>query len=173
MTETSKNRMIFWSRLISWLAIGCGVPIGTFAYKFGLFKNTITIYDELGNVVVQGNLSLNGWGIISCILIGSFIMNVIKEVADANTGYSLTKQCYMGIVQAMPLIIAFAVTYFLKGVVDEVMFCLAVLILCKLISTPINPLPKWKYDKLGKEDYSTVVNALTDFVKSHLKGGGS
>jgi hypothetical protein len=51
------------------------------------------------------------------------------------------------------------------------MFCLITIIICKLISTPLNPLPKWKYEKLGKEDYASITEALTNFVKEHTKRG--
>ena len=72
----------------------------------------------------------------------------------------------------MPLIIAFTVLYFLNEVMSQVMFCLIVLILCRLASIPLNPLPKWRYEKQGKEDYTEMSEALTKFVKQHVKGGG-
>ena len=173
MSQIAKNRTIFWTRLLSWLAIGCGAPIGVFAYKFGLFTKTVIEYDELGNTVTQTSIAINGWGIVSILLIGSFVSAILKDIADAHTGYSLIKQCQVGLCKTMPLIIAFAVLYFLSGVIEQVMFCLIVLIICKLISTPLNPLPKWKFEKQGKEDYSTISEALTELVKSHVKRGGS
>lgn len=173
MTTVAKNRTIFWTRLVSWIGVGCVTPISVFAAKFGLFTKTTVEYDELGNAISQTDVSLNGWGIVSCILIGTFITSIIKELADAHVGYSLTKQCYIGLCKTMPLIVAFTVLYFLSGVIEHVMFCLIILILCKLVSTPLNPLPKWKYEKKGEEDYTTVTEALTEFVKSHLKRGGT
>ena len=171
MSDTMKNRIVFWVRMFSWIAIGCGTPIGVFAYKFGLFTTTTVEYDTLGNVVSQSSTSLNGWGIVSVVLIGSFISSILKEVADAYTGYSLTKQCFVGICKTIPLIVAFAICYFLNGVLEQVMFCLITLIICRLISIPLNPLPKWKYEKRGEEDYSTIVEALTKFVKPRNGGG--
>lgn len=176
MKETTKHRLVFWIRLVSWIAIGCVIPIVIFAHEFGLFVKVTVVYDELGNVVSKTNSTLNGWGIVSVLLIGSFLSSILKDVAEASSpGYSLIKQCYMGLSKTMPLIIAFAVCYFLSGVLDQAMYCLIVLIICKLLSTPINPLPKWKYEKLGNEDYSTFIEHLTDFVKKHSKesGGGS
>lgn len=173
MSEISKKRVVFWTRLVSWMSVGCGVPIGVFAYKFGLFTQSNIVYDELGNIVSKTNVSLNGWGIVSCLLIGSFISNILKELAESCTGYSLLKQCYIGLIKTMPLIIAFAVLYFLNEVISQVMFCLIVLILCRLASIPLNPLPKWRYEKQGKEDYTELSEALTKFVKQHVKGGGT
>lgn len=171
MKETTKNRITFVTRLVSWLGIGCGIPIGVFAYKFGLFKETTVLTDELGNVITETSLSLNGWGIVSCLLVGTFLSSIFKEVYESCEGYSLMKQCYKGICSTIPLIVAFAICYFLKGVIDQIMFCLITIIICKLISTPLNPLPKWKYEKLGKEDYSSITEALTNFVKEHTKRG--
>jgi hypothetical protein len=47
-----------------------------------------------------------------------------------------------------------------------------VIIVCKAIAIPINPLPKWKYETKGYEDYSDLLGSLTKFVKSRKKGGG-
>ena len=171
MSQIAKNRIIFWTRMVSWLAVGCGTPITVFAIKFGLFTKTTVEYDELGNIMSQTDVSLNGWGIVSVLLIGSFISAIVKDVAESYTGYSLIKQCYVGLCKTMPLIIAFAVLYFLSGVIEQIMFCLMILIVCRLVSIPLNPLPKWKYEKKGNEDYSTLTEVLTDFVKNHLKRG--
>lgn len=170
LSEKSKYRLIFWIRMVLWTAVGCATPVVVFATKFGLFKNTPK-YDELGNVIPNANVSLNGWGIISCIIIGMFIMNIVQEIADAHIGYSLTKQCYMGISKTIPFVIVYAICYFLNGAIGHLMYCLAVLIVCKLIATPLNPLPKWRYDKLGLEEYTDALKFLSVFVKSFKKGG--
>lgn len=165
-------RAVFWTRMAGWFGVGCVTPICVFAAKFGLFKTTPT-YDALGNTVSDVNVSLNGWGIIACILIGSYLVNIIQEVADAHTGYSLVKQCYMGVAKTIPLIIAYVVCYFLSGVMAQTMYCLAWLIICKLAATPLNPLPKWKYEKKGVEDYSDALKVLTGLVKTLKKGSKS
>lgn len=173
MTESKKNKLIFITRLISWLLIGCVVPIIVFSIKFGLFNETTVLKDELGNVITETDISLNGWGIVSCVLVGSFITTIIKEVSSAYVGYSLTKQCLKGLLSTVPLCVAFAVCYFLNGIVEELMFCIVVIVICKIVSTPLNPLPKWKFEKKGIEDYSTVTELLTNYVKTHTNRGGS
>ena len=142
MTEVSKKRTVFWTRLFSWLLVGCFTPIAVFSYKFGLFKQATPAYDELGNTIVRENLALNGWGIVSCLLIGSFIIAILKEVAASYTGYSLIKQCYTGLCKTMPFIIAYFVMYFLNNVISQVMFCLMVLILCTLFQNLYCIMPK-------------------------------
>lgn len=163
-------RAVFWTRMAGWFGIGCVTPITIFAIKFGLFKVTPTV-DALGNPTSDTSVSLNGWGIVACLLLGSYLANVLKEVAEAHAGYSLAKQCFKGIAGTIPLIIAYVVCYFLSGVMAQTMYCLACLIVCRLIAVPLNPLPKWKYEKKGVEDYTDALKYLTDIVKIK-KGGG-
>ena len=170
ISNTTKYRIVFWIRMLFWTLLSCVAPVAVFAYKFGLFKQPVQ-YDSLGNVIPGAMASLNGWGIVSCIVVGTFLIGIIQEIADACVGYSLTKQCYMGITKLIPLIIAYAVCYFLSGVMAHVMYCLAVIIICKAIAIPINPLPKWKYDKLGIEDYTDALKLLTKIVNPLIKGG--
>ena len=172
MPDLTKKRAIFWTRFVSWLGVGCVTPIAVFATKFGLFKASVPMTDSLGNPIQNVNITLNGWGIISCLIVGSYLANILKEIANAHTGYSLTKQVYTGFSNLMPLVVAWSVCYFLKGVLDEAMFCLMVLIMCRAASVPINPLPKWRFEKQGIEDYSDFTESLTKFVKSFKKGGG-
>lgn len=168
--DDKRSKIIFWARLIVWLLIGCVTPVVVFAVKFGLFTETETV-DAMGNLLEDTNVSLNGWGIIACILIGKYLIDIVKEVADAHAGYSFVKQCWQGVLHTLPIAIAYAACYFLAGAISQIMFCLAVLIICKLVSYPINPLPKWKYDKKGIEDYSELTDALTKIVKNIVKGG--
>lgn len=166
---TKHPRATFWARMAGWFGIGCVTPITVFAVKFGLFT-TVPETDALGNVVSDTSVSLNGWGIIACVLLGSYLVNIIQEVADACTGYSLAKQCYMGIAKTIPLIMAYAICYFLSGVMAQALYCLAWLIVCRLASIPLNPLPKWKYEKKGVEDYTDALKYFTGFVKTLKKG---
>jgi hypothetical protein len=116
--------------------------------------------DSLGNVVNTPDISLNGWGIVCCIVLGSYLLKITKEVSSKR-GYSFTKQCIQGVLKTIPLALLYAGCYFLKGNIEEVMFCLAVLIICKLAATPVNPLPKWRYEREGIEDYSDFLDHFT------------
>lgn len=175
MKEKTKNRLIFWTRITGWVGTGCAAPIAVFATKFGLFSQsgyTVTT-DELGNITSVSPIALNGWGIVSCFLIFWTLTNALKEIRQAYSGYSMTKQCLDGFINSiMPLIVMFAVCYFLSGVLDNIMYCLGVIIISKTISIPINPLPQWKYTVKGVEDYSDpVTHFITTLTKSIKKGG--
>ena len=173
MTSTTKNRLVFWGRMTGWTGVGVVAPIATFASKFGLFSSQEPVVDALGNTVESGGIALNGWGIVCCFLIGSYIMQILKEVVAANQGYSLTKQVYDGVVKLMPLIIAYGICFFLNGVLGQIMYCLAILIVCRAAAIPLNPLPKWRYEKSGVEDYRDLLSGLTEIVKNIKKKGDS
>ena len=169
MNILSKHpRTVFWLRMAGWFGIGCVTPVAVFAAKFGLFSVTPTV-DALGNPISNAKISINGWGIVACVLIGSYIANIVKEVAEAHKGYSLAKQCYTGVAKTIPLIVAYLICYFLSGVMAQTMYCLAWLIICRLIALPLNPLPKWKFEKQGIEDYDDALKYFTAIVKK--KGG--
>lgn len=170
MTSKTKGRIVFWSRMSGWLGVGVVAPIATFATKFGLFVKQEPVVDALGNVVQQKGIAMNGWGILCCLLIGSYVMQILKEVVAANQGYSLTKQCYDGVMKLIPLIMAYGICFFLNGVIGQIMYCLAILIVCRAAAIPLNPLPKWRFDKTGVEDYSDILSGLTDIVKKLKKG---
>lgn len=160
---------IFWSRMAGWLATSCAAPIAVFANKFGLLSEDQykPVYDELGNLISETPPALNGWGILSCILVGFTLMSIIKEITNAYTGYSLTKQVLTGIVHSvMPLIIAFCICYFLEGVLYHVKYCLIVLIISKTVSIPLNPLPAWRYEKSGVEDYNDAIKTIAAYFKN-------
>ena len=165
-----KSLSIFWSRFVGYLAFSTIIPVSTFAVKFGLFKEDATRVDELGNVIDASSISLNGWGIISCIIVALTASGIIKEVIAAYPTYSLTKQCFTGILKnIIPLITAYLICYFLNGVIGHIMYCLGVIIMCQVAAIPLNPLPKWRYERSGVEDYSFLVNSLTKIVKKELR----
>ena len=76
------------------------------------------------------------------------------------TGFRLAKMLLYG------------VCFFLNGVIGQIMFCLATLIVCKLVAIPLNPLPKWRYEKSGIEDYNDLLSNLTEIVKNFQKKEG-
>jgi hypothetical protein len=163
-----KDLLIFWLRMVGWLITGVAVPITVFSINFGLFTEygyQITT-DELGNVTSM-NIALNGWGIISAVLIGFTAISICNEVIDAySSKYSLTKQILVGITSKLiPLLIGIVVCVFLKGCLDQIIFCLSTIAISQLAAIPLNPLPKWKAEKKDEEDYSDLITGLRKLLK--------
>jgi len=170
-----KRLLIFWSRMLGWLATGVGAPITVFSIKFGLFTKygyQITT-DELGNVT-GSYIALNGWGIISCILVGAAAISIINEIIDAYSHkYSFAKQCFVGLRnRILPLAIAIAICFWLKGVMEQIIFCLIVIGISQLAAIPLNPMPEWKARVKGEEDYSDILTGLRTFLKKYAKKEG-
>lgn len=164
-----KELLIFWARMIGWLAAGVGAPISVFAIKFGLFTEygyAVTT-DELGNVV-DSHVALNGWGIVSAFLIGFTAISIVSEIIDAYSNkYSFTKQCLVGLKnRIIPLAIALVICFFLKGVIEQIIFCIEIIGLSQIAAIPLNPMPKWKAKVKGEEDYSDVITGLRKLLKT-------
>lgn len=166
LSPKAKALVIFWVRMVSWIATSCVIPIVTFSVKFGLFNKTTVKTDSLGNVIETQSTSLNGWGIVACAVIGFTVSTILKEVIAAYPQYSLAKQWLTGFRKiVLPLLIGFFVCLFINNVVQHIMFCLGTLAVCQFIAIPLNPLPKWRYEKSGVEEYSTALSCLTKIVK--------
>jgi hypothetical protein len=174
-SSTKKGKVIFWSRMAGWVLTGVIAPIVTFAIKFGLFTETgytITV-DELGNITAS-TTALNGWGILSSLLVAFAVFQVVKEVIAAQgTGYSYPKQLLQGLKsRILPIAIALGVAYFLQGVIDQIVFCLVVLLITQAAALAINPLPEWRAKKNQEEDYSDIISGLAKAIKERAKKRG-
>lgn len=169
-----KDLLVFWLRMLGYICAGTVAPITTFAIKFGLFTEygyTVTT-DELGNVTGM-NIALNGWGIISCVLVAYTAIGIIKDIIDSYSGYSFTKQCLTGLVKKIiPLVVGLFICYFLKGVLDQVMFCLGTLAICEIAAVPLNPMPAYKAKKQAVENYDDILEAGLKYIASKVKKEG-
>lgn len=168
--KSRKGLLIFWLRMFGWLGAGVAAPITTFAIKFGLFSSTgyeVTT-DELGNVTGM-NIALNGWGIISVLLIAFAMMSIINEVIDAYcTKYSLAKQCLVGIKKRIiPIAIALGVCYFLRNALDQAIFCLWILGITQIAAIPLNPMPEWNARVKGVENYNDLLTGAAKLIKDY------
>jgi len=172
--KARKELLIFWARMIGWLAAGVGAPIATFSIKFGLFTQygyEVTT-DELGNIT-GSHIAINGWGIVSVILIAFTAISIIKTIIEAySTKYSFTKQCLVGLKnRIIPIAIGIAICFWIKGVVEQVIFCLVVIGISQIAAIPLNPLPKWKAKVKGEEDYSDLITGFRSFLRHYNKKG--
>ena len=154
--------------------VGCVVPIAMFSYKFGLFQASgyEETTDSLGNVIVSSPPAPNGWGIVACVLIGWTAIQIVNEIRKANKGYSFVNQCLDGLAKTtLPLIAILIACFFIRNSLDDIIYCLIVVMICRTIAIPLNPLPKWRYEKSGVEDYSDALSYIVKFVKSKAKAG--
>lgn len=167
LAKAKRDLLVFWARMVGYLATGVATPIAIFSIKFGLFKEYgyVVTTDELGNVTGM-NVAMNGWGIVSILIIALTAYSILKEIVGAYKGYSFVKQCLTGVLnKIVPLVIAIGIVYYLDGVVEQVLFCLTTIVLSQLAAIPLNPLPEWRYKKNGEEDYSSLATSIVKAVK--------
>ena len=159
--------------MLGWVLTSCVAPIAVFSVKFGLFDRSgyEVVTDELGNIVSVNPTALNGWGIISCVIVLWTVVQILKDVKDSYTGYSFIKQCIDGVLKVMPFVIAFTICFFLRDALNEIMDCLIVVIIARLVAVPLNPLPKWKFERKGIEDYEDGLALIVKYIKEKLEGG--
>ena len=166
-----KDLFIFWIRLLGWIIASAGLPIGVFAWKFGLFeeKAYTPVYDEAGNLVTT-SLALNGWGIVSCLIIGWTLIQLVKEAYKSCQGYSFYKQVLYGLShRILPLAIMFLICYWLDGILYNILYCLGTLLVSQVLAIPLNPMPKYRKDVKGIEDYSDLYYNLSKLIAKNMK----
>lgn len=155
LNSAKKDTLIFWLRMLGWLMAGTAAPITTFAVKFGLFDTYsygITT-DELGNVTGM-NVALNGWGILSVVIIAMTFISMFNAFIDASGEYSIKKQVLVGVrKEIIPLVIVLATLYYLQGVIEQLQICVIVIAISRAVAIPLNPLPQWVAEKKGVVDY--------------------
>lgn len=173
--KSRKELLIFWLRMVGWVATAVVAPITTFSIKFGLFTEygyQVTT-DDLGNVTGM-KVALNGWGIVSVVLIAFSVFSVLNEIIDAYAKkYSYAKQILLGLKnKILPIAIAIACCYFLKGMMEQIIFCLTTIGICQIAAIALNPLPEWKSKKKGEEDYSDLISLLPKYIRGKMKKEG-
>ena len=153
----------FWIRLGIWIVFAVVAPIGFLAWRYGLF----TASDGV-------RVSLNGWGILAVIIIGFFLLYVIKEAKRGMPEGSMFVQCLNGYGLLIPLVLCVLILEAIKSNIGYLEQVLIVLIVCEAIAIPINPMPKWavqnNLDRGGKFLSSAIKKALRDTLSDdHLK----
>ena len=173
--KARKEILIFWLRMIGWVAAAVVAPVTTFSINFGLFTEygyKVTT-DDLGNVTGM-RVALNGWGIVSILLVVFSAISVLNEIIDAYAKkYSYAKQILLGLKnKILPIAAAIGICYFLKGAIDQIIFCLTTIGICQIAAIALNPLPEWKSKKKGEEDYSDLISLLPKYIRGKMKKEG-
>lgn len=147
----------FWLRLAAWAAFAVMAPIGFLAWRYGLF----TASDGV-------RVSLNGWGILAVIIIGFFLLYVIKEAKRGMPEGSMLVQCLNGYGLLIPLVLCILILESIKSNIDYLEQVLIVIVVCEAIAIPINPMPRWAVQnnlERGGNFLSTAIKrALRDTI---------
>lgn len=129
-------KAFFWIRLVTWTLCACVLPFIFISWRFELFKSV-------------SKLQVGGWGIIAIAIVGIFVLAVLKYVKLAlSAKYSFTAQIINGVCKVIiPLLLLFAIIWCVRDSTTAMLKVLGIVIFLEFIAIPINPLPKWAYEK--------------------------
>lgn len=132
----SHPQLVFWIRFVFWAIFAAGLPFAFIVWRFELFT-TIS------------KIRIGGWGIIGIVILGVFVLTVAKYIKLAlSTTYSLVSQWLSGIIKVIiPILAFYLIIYNVRSDIELLLQVLGVVIVCEFIAIPINPLPKWAYEK--------------------------
>ena len=149
-----KEKRIFILRVIGWLTLSCILPVVFIGWRFKLFE---------GN----NSLQLSGWGLIAVIIIAVFLYTLVRYIRAGFTEWSMLKQIVNGIVRILlPLAAILAIVVSIRNSVETFIQALSCVLICEVISIPLNPFPEWIWKKSKGKFESTV-----DYIADRLNQG--
>lgn len=146
LEEEKKNKLIawieehpktvFWLRFALWASFACVLPFIFIVFRFEIF-NSIS------------KVRLSGFGIIAIIIVAFFVFSILRYIRIAlSAKYSLIGQILTGFCKVIiPLLALLLILTNLKSSVDLMIQALGCIIACEAVAIPLNPLPKWAYEK--------------------------
>lgn len=131
MTE----RQRFWLMFAVWSAFSCIAPVAFIVWRYDLFTKV-------------SRIQFGGWGLVAIVIMAVFAYTVLKYVRQGMAKWSMTKQVITGIMKVIvPLLALFFAVKAIQDSIDAFLQALGVVIACEAIAIPLNPLPKWAYER--------------------------
>lgn len=126
----------FWLLFGLWCLFACILPICFIGWRYDLFG---------GNA----ELRLSGWGLIAIIIAFAFGMAVFRYAKIAfKAEFSYLWQCVSGFFKVVfPLLLVALALNTIKTDVDRMVQALTVVAIFEAVAVPLNPMPRWVYDK--------------------------
>jgi hypothetical protein len=132
-------KILFTIRLFVWSVLTIGVPVFVILQQYAFFKE----YQSF-------TLKVSGWGIIILLLFASFLIYILKTVADAINN-PILKQTINGLVKiTLPLAVIFLLTGIIVSNIDKIRIILLISLVSTTVALPINPLPEYLYNQKKK-----------------------
>lgn len=159
-------KTVFWIRFVLWTLCACVLPFLFIVWRFELFRTV-------------SKFQIGGWGIIAVFIVGIFAIVLVKYIRLAlNSKYTMTGQILNGICKViLPLVILLAILICVRDSVETTIKVLGVVTFLELVAIPLNPLPKWVYEKQkdvkDSEKKETVDYLLDSFFKRKQKNDES
>lgn len=156
--KKSKERALFWTKFSVWALFACIIPVGFIGWRYELFKKV-------------GELQLSGWGLVALLIIAVFLFVIIKYVKAGFVEWSMTKQIINGVCKVVfPLGTLLALCISLRNSLDIFIQALSCVLMSEVVAIPLNPFPKWVWDK-SKGRFENAVDFVAEkFYNKDKKG---
>lgn len=152
-------RAVFWIRVALWSIFACILPFAFIAWRFELFYPVSKVH-------------IGGWGILAIVIVAVFIFSVVRYVRIAEgEKYSFAVQCLNGFCKViLPLLTLLVVLYSIRNNLNLFIQALGAVIICEAAAIPLNPLPKWAYDKQKDIKEGEIKSTIDYFIDKFFKG---
>ena len=158
MNKEKKRNFII--RIALWTLFSCVIPVVFIGWRYSLFSKVSSV-------------SLSGWGLIAVVIIFAFLIVVVKYVKAGFVEWTMTKQVINGIMKVVvPLGTILAICISIRSNIDMFIQALSCTLLCEVIAIPINPFPKWVYEKSKGRFESTIDFIATKFYEKDKEKKG-
>lgn len=149
MEKNEKKKFI--AKAVAWSMFSCVLPVCFIGWRYDLFNKV-------------GSLQLSGWGMFAIVIIFVFLHTLVKYIKSGFSGWSMTKQIINGVLKVLiPIGALLALCVGIRANLDYFIQALSCVLLCEAIAIPMNPFPKWVWEKSqGK------IEGLIDYAVSKL-----
>ena len=144
----SHPKTTFAIRCALWCLFAAVLPLIFIAWRYDIFSST-------------SKISLTGWGFIAIIILIVFVITFIKY-AYKSLEPGLLKQCVSGFASIiLPLLVLLILVVSIEENISLFKQALGCVILCEIVSIPLNPFPTWiEKKKIEKQD--AKINSVAD-----------
>jgi len=139
------NAKRFWAQFAAWATLALILPVGFIVWRYDLFRTkTVTQF--------------GAWGFIAIVIVAAFAIACLRYAKAGMKEWSMTKQVIMGVCRiTIPLL---ALCFALRSMADSIdllVQALAVATACETAAIPLNPFPKWVWERT-KGEYESLID---------------
>ena len=149
----AKEKKVFILRIVLWSLFAGVIPVIFIGWRYDLFKKA-------------SNFKLSGWGLIAIIFIFVFLKVLVGYIRAGIKEYSMLKQVLNGILKVLiPLGVLLLLCVGIRSNIEQFIQALSCAIICETIAIPLNPFPKWVYEK-SKGKFESMIDLFANKINN-------
>lgn len=143
------DKKIFILRAVLWTLFAAVIPLIFIGWRYDLFRKA-------------GTIQLSGWGMIGIFIVLIFLIVLVKYIKAGFTEWSMVKQVLNGVIKVLlPILVLLGLCMGIKSNIEYFTQALSFVLLSEAIAIPINPFPKWVYEK-SKGRFESVIDLFAN-----------